>query len=101
MVCMGVDKNCVPKVYKCEICNPRLLKFSVAEAKAIQVKYLEMKKRKKFAKPKARRVDPVAKKRAASKTVSYKLNCRLCSIFESFFGREALFFKSDLFSLIF
>uniref|UniRef100_A0A0N5AMN4 SUI1 domain-containing protein n=1 Tax=Syphacia muris TaxID=451379 RepID=A0A0N5AMN4_9BILA len=52
MVCVSVDKSRVPKVYKCEKCNPRLLKLSVAEAKAIQMKYLETKKRKKLGKQK-------------------------------------------------
>ncbi|VDK58043.1 unnamed protein product [Anisakis simplex] len=38
--CMGMDRKHIPKVYKCEVCNPRPLKMTRTEARDMQLKAL-------------------------------------------------------------
>lgn len=41
MLCMNVDSKRVPEKYYCEACAPRTLKYTQAEARALQEEYLE------------------------------------------------------------
>ncbi|KHN87706.1 Histone-lysine N-methyltransferase 2E [Toxocara canis] len=72
--CMGMDRKHIPKVYKCELCYPRPMKLTKAEAREMQMKALaKLRKEKERRKQrKAKRRDDRSKKRMQKKMENKK-----------------------------
>uniref|UniRef100_A0A915CGU6 Histone-lysine N-methyltransferase MLL5 n=1 Tax=Parascaris univalens TaxID=6257 RepID=A0A915CGU6_PARUN len=67
--CMGMDRKHIPKVYKCEQCQPRPMKLTKTEAREMQMKALAKlrKEKERREQRKAKRHDERGKKRTQKK----------------------------------
>lgn len=76
---MGMDRKHIPKVYKCEQCQPRPMKLTKTEAREMQMKALAKlrKEKERRQQRKAKRRDERVKKRMQKKAVLISLFCYL------------------------